>query len=172
MIFGYAQRSGGVACDARKQSARTEESRRAIVRVLRSKALMGAASGSPPARWQYLSALSSERERCLPNKKASPRSKAFVTAYVKEGYGLKRNFSFPRLAASLAFRRTFWFGVSKARRRRTSSIIPSASSLFFKRLSARSIGSPLRTITSGIKNLLLRSVREGRIVAVVVLTVN
>jgi hypothetical protein len=44
--------------------------------------------------------------------------------------------------------------------------------LFFKRLSARSIGSPLRTITSGIKNLLLRSVREGRIVAVVALTVN
>src|SRR5437764_6201607 len=69
-------------------------------------------------------------------------------------YGLKRNFVRPRFAFAFALRRLFCEGVSKARKRRTSSRIPSASSLFFKRLSARSTGSPLRTITSGIGNLL------------------
>ena len=64
--------------------------------------------------------------------------------------GLKRNFVRPRFAFALAFRRLFWFGVSKARSRRTSSRIPSASSLFFSRFNARSTGSPLRTITSGM----------------------
>ena len=68
--------------------------------------------------------------------------------------------SFPRLAANFAFRRTFWEGVSKARKRRTSSIMPSASSLFFSLLSALSIGSPFLTITSGIKNLILRMLFE------------
>jgi hypothetical protein len=33
--------------------------------------------------------------------------------------------------------------------------MPSASSLFFSRFNARSTGSPLRTITSGIDNQLL-----------------
>ena len=68
-----------------------------------------------------------------------------------EIYGLKRNFNLPRLAANFAFRRTFCEGVSKARKRRTSSMIPSASSLFFSLFSALSIGSPFLTMTSGIK---------------------
>src|SRR5947208_15234735 len=66
--------------------------------------------------------------------------------------GLNRNLILPRLALAFALRRCFWEGVSKARKRRTSSRIPSASSLFFSRFSARSTGSPLRTITSGIDN--------------------
>src|SRR5206468_3531826 len=69
--------------------------------------------------------------------------------------GLKRNFVRPRLALFFALRRCFCEGVSKARSRRTSSRMPSASSLFFNRLSARSTGSPLRTSTSGIDNQLL-----------------
>src|SRR5678809_1712996 len=64
--------------------------------------------------------------------------------------GLKRNFAFARFAFAFALRRDFCVGVSKARSRRTSSMIPSASSLLFKRLRARSIGSPLRTMTSGM----------------------
>src|SRR5205823_11958911 len=66
--------------------------------------------------------------------------------------GLNRNFIRPRLALAFAFRRCFCEGVSKARKRRTSSRIPSASSLFFSRFNARSTGSPLRTITSGINH--------------------
>src|SRR5438874_13489900 len=65
---------------------------------------------------------------------------------------LKRNVVRPRLALALALRRLFWFGVSNARKRRTSSRIPSASSLLLSRFNARSTGSPLRTITSGIDN--------------------
>src|SRR5437667_11979251 len=67
-------------------------------------------------------------------------------------YGLNRNLILPRLALAFAFRRCFCEGVSKARKRRTSSRIPSASSLFFSRFNARSTGSPLRTITSGINH--------------------
>jgi len=63
---------------------------------------------------------------------------------------LKRNFILARLALALALRRDFWVGVSKARRRRTSSMIPSESNFAFNRLMARSIDSPLRTMTSGI----------------------
>jgi hypothetical protein len=58
----------------------------------------------------------------------------------------------PRLALALALRRYFCEGVSKARKRRTSSRIPSASSLLLSRFNARSTGSPLRTITSVINN--------------------
>src|SRR6516225_2798000 len=68
----------------------------------------------------------------------------------KNQAGLKRNFALARLALALALRRDFCVGVSKARSRRTSSMIPSASSLLLRRLRARSIGSPLRTMTSGI----------------------
>src|SRR5688572_17555019 len=64
--------------------------------------------------------------------------------------GLKRNLALARLAFALALRRDFCVGVSKARNRRTSSMIPSASSLLFRRLRARSMGSPLRTMTSGM----------------------
>ena len=67
-------------------------------------------------------------------------------------YGLNRNLVRPRFALAFALRRCFCEGVSKARKRRTSSRMPSASSLFFNRFSARSTGSPLRTITSGIIN--------------------
>lgn len=66
--------------------------------------------------------------------------------------GLKRCFILARLALALALRRVFWVGVSKARRRRTSSMIPSESSFDFNRLIARSIDSPLRTMTSGISD--------------------
>ena len=65
---------------------------------------------------------------------------------------LKRNFILARLALVLALRRDFWVGVSKARRRRTSSMIPSESNFAFNRLMARSIDSPLRTMTSGISD--------------------
>lgn len=65
---------------------------------------------------------------------------------------LKRTFIFARLALFFALRRARWVGVSKARKRRTSSRIPSVSSLALSRLSARSIGSPFRTVTSGIIN--------------------
>ena len=66
--------------------------------------------------------------------------------------GLKRCFILARLALALALRRVFWVGVSNARRRRTSSMIPSESNFDFNRLIARSIDSPLRTITSGISD--------------------
>jgi hypothetical protein len=89
-------------------------------------------------------------------KKTPPSGWSSVSHLYRKGYGLNRNLSFPRLAANFAFRRTFWEGVSKARKRRTSSIMPSASSLFFSLLSALSIGSPFLTITSGIKILILR----------------
>ncbi|MDB6147451.1 MAG: hypothetical protein JWO45_1115, partial [Spartobacteria bacterium] len=69
--------------------------------------------------------------------------------------GLNRNFVRPRFAFAFALRRLFCEGVSNARKRRTSSRMPSASSLFFKRFSARSTGSPLRTMTSGIDDLSL-----------------
>ena len=61
------------------------------------------------------------------------RSLKIVSAGNRAYEGLKRNFVRPRLAFALALRRLFWFGVSNARNRRTSSRIPSASSLFFKR---------------------------------------
>ena len=54
----------------------------------------------------------------------------------RASYGLKRNFVRPRFAFALALRRLFWFGVSNARKRRTSSRMPSASSLFFSRFKA------------------------------------
>ena len=69
--------------------------------------------------------------------------------------GLKRNRVRPRLALALALRRLFCDGVSNARNRRTSSRMPSASNLFLSRFNARSTGSPLRTITSGIESLSL-----------------
>jgi hypothetical protein len=93
---------------------------------------------------------------CFENKKTPPRRWSLLSSVYQKSYGLKRNFSLPRLAASFAFRRTFCDGVSKARKRRTSSMIPSASSLFFSLLSALSIGSPFLTITSGIKILFFR----------------
>jgi hypothetical protein len=40
-------------------------------------------------------------------KKLRRKGEAFLKRYVRTNYGLKRNFSLPRLAASLAFRRTF-----------------------------------------------------------------
>jgi hypothetical protein len=69
--------------------------------------------------------------------------------------GLKRNRVRPRLALAFALRRLFCDGVSNARNRRTSSRMPSASNLFLSRFNARSTGSPLRTITSGIESLSL-----------------
>ena len=43
----------------------------------------------------------------MENKKASPQGEALLSRYVRTNYGLNRNLSLPRLAASLAFRRTF-----------------------------------------------------------------
>ena len=60
---------------------------------------------------------------------------------------VKRHLTLLRLLAERALRRFSSMGLSKARRRRISSRIPSVSSLVLRRLRARSIGSPLRTVT-------------------------
>ena len=70
---------------------------------------------------------------------------------------LKRNLALARFAFAFALRFVFCVGVSNARNRRTSSMIPSVSSLLLRRFRARSIGSPLRTVTSGIVSALGRS---------------
>ena len=97
-------------------------------------------SGLPTCRTTL--ATISDSESCANASKQQLRATSYD--------GLKRNFVRPRFAFALALRRLFWLGVSNARKRRTSSRIPSASSLFFSRFSARSTGSPLRTITSGM----------------------
>ena len=60
---------------------------------------------------------------------------------------VKRHLTLLRLLAERALRRFSSMGLSKVRRRRISSRIPSVSSLVLRRLRARSIGSPLRTVT-------------------------
>jgi hypothetical protein len=104
----------------------------------------------PECRWPFRRVW----HRLSGNKKTPPfRGGVRISRLNLVIYGLNRNFSLPRLAANFALRRTFCEGVSKARKRRTSSMIPSASSLFFSLFSALSIGSPFLTITSGIKIL-------------------
>lgn len=75
---------------------------------------------------------------------------------------LKRQRSLFRLDAlrSLRWRRSV--GVSKARRRRISSKMPSVSSLVFSRLSARSTGSPFLTITPRMCSVLVGLDGSGR----------
>jgi len=65
---------------------------------------------------------------------------------------VKRNLFLLRFALERALRLSFWAGVSKERRRRISSMIPSVSILLLRRLRARSIGSPFLISTSGIVN--------------------
>lgn len=79
---------------------------------------------------------------------------------------VKRHLTLLRLLAERALRRFSSMGLSNARRRRISSRMPSVSSLVFRRFRARSIGSPLRTVTERmILVWLLNFVRErdGRI---------
>lgn len=88
-------------------------------------------------------------KRMVKNARHEPPGVRMAT-FGGELQGLKRNLNFDRLALALALRRAFCVGVSNARSLRTSSRIPSESSLFFNRFRARSIGSPFLTVTSGI----------------------
>src|SRR5947209_5213643 len=63
----------------------------------------------------------SSRSRSDINEKRGLRRVSKSTSQVDKNQGLKRNLVRPRLALALAFRRLFCEGVSKARRRRTSS---------------------------------------------------
>lgn len=75
---------------------------------------------------------------------------------------MKRKRILPRLAVARALRLRRSLAVSWLRRRRTSSRMPSISSLVLRRLRARSTGSPLRTWTSGILSVVRVKLKLGR----------